>query len=179
LSLGTGGTPSTFTGYLKFTFLWLFALRHPHCPAPIPEGLQNTEFLRPGCVPVRRSARPDVAGIVPHRQTNQWPSPEVFLGLHRQGLPVKVPHRNQRLREALSWAFLQQECQPREQRRSLSCAQMRWQHAHDPSPGGYQDCDRSRLRRLVTILRPTVDCPGLFSTRRPTRSNKRRRQENG
>jgi len=78
LSLGPGGTPSTFAGYMKITFLRLFALRHPRCPAPIPEELQNSGFLRPGSIPVRRSARPDVAGIAPHRQTNQWPSPEVF-----------------------------------------------------------------------------------------------------
>src|SRR5579862_5308127 len=40
LNLGPGGTPSTFLGYLRITFLRLFALRNPYTPAPIPEVLR-------------------------------------------------------------------------------------------------------------------------------------------
>ncbi|KAA8908141.1 hypothetical protein FN846DRAFT_946113 [Sphaerosporella brunnea] len=78
LSLGPGGTPSTFPGYLKITFLRLFTLRNTYTPAPVPSELRNTGFLRTGQIPTRLSNRPNVAGIAPHRQTNQRPSKEIF-----------------------------------------------------------------------------------------------------
>jgi hypothetical protein len=78
LSLGPGGTPSTFPGYLKITFLRLFTLRNTCAPVPVPAELKNTGFLRPGSISVRQSDRPNVAGIAPHRQTNQRPSKEIF-----------------------------------------------------------------------------------------------------
>jgi len=78
LSLGPGGTPSNFYGYMKITFLRLFALSDPRCPDPIPAELKNTGFLRPGAISPRQSRRPEVKGIAPHRQTTQRPQQDVF-----------------------------------------------------------------------------------------------------
>ena len=78
LSLGPGGTPSNFLGYLKITFLRLFALSNPHRPDPVPDRFRGTGFLKAGAIGMRRSSRPAVAGIAPHRQTNQRPQKDVF-----------------------------------------------------------------------------------------------------
>ena len=78
LSLGPGGTPSNFYGYLKITFLRLFALSNPHRPDPIPSGLKGTGFLKAGAIGTRPSCRPAVAGIAPHRQTSQRPREDMF-----------------------------------------------------------------------------------------------------
>ncbi len=78
LSLGPGGTPSNFAGYLKVSFLRLFTLRDPFVPEP------PTSNIRPSHgylvdLPVRTGPRPAVAGIAPQRQTDHTTSPE----LHR------------------------------------------------------------------------------------------------
>ncbi|KAF8539127.1 hypothetical protein BDD12DRAFT_738370 [Trichophaea hybrida] len=79
LELGPGGTPSTFCGYMKITFLRIFfALGDPLCPSPIPAELENTGFLRAGAISPRQDRRPDVRGIAPHRQINQIPPQDVF-----------------------------------------------------------------------------------------------------
>ncbi|KAF2088887.1 hypothetical protein K490DRAFT_6820, partial [Saccharata proteae CBS 121410] len=69
LSLGPGGTPHTFTGYLRIKTLSLFALRNPRTPAPVPSDLRQTGHLSD--LPPRSGPRPRVEGIAPHRQTEQ------------------------------------------------------------------------------------------------------------
>jgi hypothetical protein len=78
LSLGPGGTPANFYGYMKITFLRIFALSNPHSADPVPAELQNTGFLNHALVRPRPSARPEVVGIAPHRQTNQLPDKDIF-----------------------------------------------------------------------------------------------------
>lgn len=80
LSLGPGGTPSTFAGYLRVSYLRLFTLKDPFTPPPAsPTMLPASGYLL--CLPRRPEARPRVAGIAPHRQTNQIPSPQVHGAL--------------------------------------------------------------------------------------------------
>ncbi|MCJ1226637.1 hypothetical protein MMC12_003290 [Toensbergia leucococca] len=76
LSLGPGGTPSTFSGYLRVTYLRVFHARvdtytpQPWTPSTKPlHGHLHT-------LPSRLGPRPRVAGIAPHRQTTQHASPE-------------------------------------------------------------------------------------------------------
>lgn len=101
LSLGPGGTPSNFFGYMKITFLRLFTLSNPHCPDPIPLEYQNTGYLRAISIPLRRSVRPDVVGIAPHRQTNQRPQKDVFNYLSCSIMKLAKDHPD-RLRIATS-----------------------------------------------------------------------------
>lgn len=80
LSLGPGGTPSTFAGYLRVSYLRLFTLKDPFTPpAASPTTLPASGYLL--CLPRRPETRPRVAGIAPHRQTNQIPSPQVHGAL--------------------------------------------------------------------------------------------------
>ncbi|KAF2722554.1 hypothetical protein K431DRAFT_211322, partial [Polychaeton citri CBS 116435] len=67
LSLGPGGTPQTFSGYLKVTLLGLFALRNPFTPPSAANGL--TGYLLE--LPLRLGPQPETAGIAPHRQRTQ------------------------------------------------------------------------------------------------------------
>lgn len=84
LSLGPGGTPSTFTGYLRVSFLRLFTLKDPFTP-PIatPTTLPTDGYLLR--LPTRRGPRPRVAGIAPHRQLDQRSTPQIHQAL-RDGL---------------------------------------------------------------------------------------------
>lgn len=76
LSLGPGGTPSTFAGYLRVSYLRLFTLKDPFTPPlACPTTLPTNGYLL--CLPRRPQNRPRVAGIAPHRQINQIPSPQV------------------------------------------------------------------------------------------------------
>ena len=71
LSLGPGGTPSTFSGYLWVTFLKIFFARSD---TYVPPSLTPYEHPARGYlkeIPHRRGPRPLVAGIAPHRQTTQ------------------------------------------------------------------------------------------------------------
>lgn len=80
LSLGPGGTPSTFAGYLRVSYLRLFTLKDPFTPPPAsPTTLPASGYLL--CLPRRPETRPRVAGIAPHRQINQIPSPQVHGAL--------------------------------------------------------------------------------------------------
>ena len=81
LSLGPGGTPSTFTGYLRVTFLRIFVARtDTYVPPPLSSYEKPvTGYLHD--LPNRRGPRPTVAGIAPHRQTTQKGSPEMQLAL--------------------------------------------------------------------------------------------------
>ena len=82
LSLGPGGTPSTLQGYLRVTWLRLYAHKNPFLPPPLtPEALPSSGYLLR--LPQRSGQRPRVAGIAPHRQLDQRPSPAIFVGMER------------------------------------------------------------------------------------------------
>lgn len=80
LSLGPGGTPSNFAGYLKVSGLRLFTLKDPFIPEAPTSNVQpiNGYLVR---LPFRPGPRPAVAGIAPQRQVNQKPSPELHQSL--------------------------------------------------------------------------------------------------
>lgn len=80
LALGPGGTPSTFVGYLRVTYLRLFTLRDPFQPPSLAQPMYpQWGYLRNL---LRRSGpRPAVAGIAPHRQLNQKPGPRLHHAL--------------------------------------------------------------------------------------------------
>ncbi|KAI9779352.1 MAG: hypothetical protein M1839_007460 [Geoglossum umbratile] len=96
LNLGPGGTPSTFLGYLRITFLRLFALRNPHIPAPIPAVLRpQLGYLTPERairLPKRAGSRPKVTGIAPHRQINQKGTPVNFVELSQAVRGLAATH---------------------------------------------------------------------------------------
>ncbi len=80
LSLGPGGTPSTFAGYLRVSCLRLFVLKDPFTPpVATPTTLPANGYLLR--LPTRPEPRPKVAGIAPHRQLNQIPSARVHGAL--------------------------------------------------------------------------------------------------
>ncbi|KAI4198821.1 MAG: hypothetical protein LQ350_005062 [Teloschistes chrysophthalmus] len=77
IALGPGGTPKTPFGYLRISYLRLFTLKDPLSPPP------RTATHRPAQgflvqLPKRPQPRPSVAGIAPHRQTNQKPPSEIY-----------------------------------------------------------------------------------------------------
>ncbi|CCX06271.1 hypothetical protein FPQ18DRAFT_328980 [Pyronema domesticum] len=94
LALGPGGTPSTPLGYLRICLLKVFALRNTLKCSPIPDHLRNTGFLRDP-LPARRSARPVVVGIAPHRQKSQNPSATIYETLSNRikQLAVDFPEK--------------------------------------------------------------------------------------
>lgn len=77
LALGPGGTPSNFLGYLRISYLRLFTLKDPLTPPP-PTQTERPDkgFLQQ--LPKRPQPRPSVAGIAPHRQTNQKPPAHLY-----------------------------------------------------------------------------------------------------
>lgn len=82
LDLGPGGTPSTFLGYLRVSCLRLFAIKNPF----IPPSITATTLPQAGYLvrlPRRPGPRPIVAGIAPHRQTNQKGPPHLHAALSR------------------------------------------------------------------------------------------------
>lgn len=80
LSLGPGGTPSTFAGYLRVSCLRLFTLKDPFTP-PIatPATLPTDGYLLR--LPMRHGPRPKVVGIAPHRQLDQRSTPQIHQSL--------------------------------------------------------------------------------------------------
>ena len=82
LALGPGGTPSTFAGYLRVTYLRLFTIRDPFQPPSLalPTCPQGSYLSR---LPQRSGPRPVTAGIAPHRQLNQKCSPDLHHALRR------------------------------------------------------------------------------------------------
>ena len=82
LDLGPGGTPSTFAGYLRVSYLRLYALKNPFIPPTVtPSTLPQVSYLVR--LPRRPGPRPTVAGIAPHRQTNQKGPPHLHAALRR------------------------------------------------------------------------------------------------
>lgn len=80
LALGPGGTPSTFLGYLRVTYLRLFVLRDPFQPPSLARPtFPQWGYLR--SLPRRSGPRPVVAGIAPHRQLNQKCGPLLHRAL--------------------------------------------------------------------------------------------------
>ncbi len=84
LALGPGGTPSTFAGYLRVSYLRFFALRDPFQPPSLAQAMYPDRgylhSLRKRCGP-----RPLVAGIAPQRQLNQKCAPDLHQAI-RQAL---------------------------------------------------------------------------------------------
>ena len=84
ISLGPGGTPSTFFGYLKITYLRLFALSDPYKPAtfsePIYPAVGYYQRAR-SWLPERRGPRPTIAGIAPQRQLDQPGCAQIYQAL--------------------------------------------------------------------------------------------------
>ncbi|KAL8685744.1 MAG: hypothetical protein Q9218_007568 [Villophora microphyllina] len=77
MALGPGGTPKNVLGYLRISYLRLFTLKHPFSPPlPIPGQYPADGFLLK--LPKRPQPRPSVAGIAPHRQTDQKPSADIY-----------------------------------------------------------------------------------------------------
>jgi len=84
LSLGPGGTPSTFAGYLKITYLRLFALSDPFTPPTILDPrniLPAAGHLEssPARLARRDGPRPRVEGIAPQRQLDQRGCPDTHF----------------------------------------------------------------------------------------------------
>ena len=86
LALGPGGTPKTFLGYIRVSYLRLFTISDPFRPP----SLAKTVFPKNGYLrylPQRSGPRPLVAGIAPHRQLNQKCTAELHNvlenGLHK------------------------------------------------------------------------------------------------
>ena len=80
ISLGPGGTPPTFAGFLRVEVLSFFALRNPYAPAATPERFRD----QPGYLVdlgKRRPPRPHTRGIAPHRQITQKASREDYVRL--------------------------------------------------------------------------------------------------
>ncbi|PQE06552.1 glutamate-1-semialdehyde -aminomutase protein [Rutstroemia sp. NJR-2017a WRK4] len=82
LSLGPGGTPATFRGYMRITYLRLFALADPYTA---PKATANTKpvtgfYAQSDLkIPHRTGPRPKVAGIAPQRQVSQYGSRAMYL----------------------------------------------------------------------------------------------------
>ncbi|KAB8255616.1 hypothetical protein BDV32DRAFT_111384 [Aspergillus pseudonomiae] len=85
LALGPGGVPSTPAGYLQICILRPFAVRNPLAPPSLPCTLLPQEgYLKSRNLPDRSGPRPKVVGIVPHRQTTQRASAEMYAALTKE-----------------------------------------------------------------------------------------------
>ncbi|KND89500.1 hypothetical protein TOPH_05886 [Tolypocladium ophioglossoides CBS 100239] len=94
INLGPGGTPSTFQGYLRVSWLRLWALRDPFsAPKPDPDRVPSQGILRRQALPYRVGPRPLVAGIAPQRQLDQHGSRQCYLSLRRamETLSIRNP----------------------------------------------------------------------------------------
>ncbi len=73
LALGPGGTPYSFRGYTKLSFISLFKLRDPYIIPVLPAKLRpQNGFLKD--LKARPGHRPHVVGVAPQRQVTQNPS---------------------------------------------------------------------------------------------------------
>ena len=80
LALGPGGTPSTFTGYIRICMLRVGALKDPFTPPAPPPGCRSTSAHLQS-LPRRNGTRPSVAGIAPQRQLDQTASEGAYNAL--------------------------------------------------------------------------------------------------
>ncbi|KAM0564168.1 hypothetical protein ACHAPJ_000377 [Fusarium lateritium] len=93
LNLGPGGTPSTFSGYLRISWFRLLSLSDPFAaPTPDPTRLPTSGILRRQSLPYRPGPRPVVAGIAPQRQLDQHGSRVCYRALRRS--MAKLANRN-------------------------------------------------------------------------------------
>ncbi|KAI9680714.1 MAG: hypothetical protein M1817_004154 [Caeruleum heppii] len=95
LMLGPGGTPSTFSGYLRITFLRLFVIRNPYDPTSLPMIMRpEPGFLstRPDPLPYRSGPRPIVTGIAPQRQVTQRAAGSQFTMLASRIRAMALEH---------------------------------------------------------------------------------------
>ncbi|KAK2005170.1 hypothetical protein LX36DRAFT_562934 [Colletotrichum falcatum] len=90
LGLGPGGTPATFSGYVRIAWFRLWALRDPFtAPDPDPNRLPKRGILRQDDdphhwpLPYRPGPRPLVAGIAPQRQLDQHGTVPHYHALRR------------------------------------------------------------------------------------------------
>lgn len=96
LNLGPGGTPSTFFGYLKITYLRLFALSDPYTPATFSEKIYPATGYYERAhswLPERMGPRPKIAGIAPQRQLDQTGCAQMYRMLRTslENLAVRHP----------------------------------------------------------------------------------------
>lgn len=104
LSLGPGGTPGTFLGYLKITYLRIFRLRDPFtAPEKTLDIFPSVGLLQRerGWLAQRCGPRPTIAGIAPQRQINQRGCPEMYQ-LLRNTLKRAALSHPESLRTAIS-----------------------------------------------------------------------------
>ncbi|KAF2208850.1 hypothetical protein CERZMDRAFT_48506 [Cercospora zeae-maydis SCOH1-5] len=80
LSLGPGGTPATFAGYLRIKLLGIFTLKDPFEAPPVPRRFEDSPGHL-GRLPKRSSPPPLTKGIAPQRQMTQCASPEIYAKL--------------------------------------------------------------------------------------------------
>ncbi|KAK4506990.1 hypothetical protein PRZ48_000724 [Zasmidium cellare] len=93
LSLGPGGTPSNFAGFVRVKFLSQFELRNRYNPGPVPRESKWGGLV---ALPHRSRPRPLTKGIAPHRQMDQRPSQEVYVKL-AAGIEQMAQGRNKDL----------------------------------------------------------------------------------
>ena len=80
LALGPGGTPSTFAGYLRVSYLRFFALKDPFQPPSLAQTMYPDHgYLH--SLRKRSGPRPLVAGIAPQRQINQKCGPDLHQAI--------------------------------------------------------------------------------------------------
>lgn len=98
ISLGPGGTPSTFWGYLKILYLRIFALGNPLRPPKLYSSPNNhmasLGILKKANLEHRPGPRPKVAGIAPQRQLNQMGDTGCYHVLRRSLEYFAVAHPN-------------------------------------------------------------------------------------
>ncbi|MCJ1314264.1 hypothetical protein MMC25_007944 [Agyrium rufum] len=81
LALGPGGTPSTFRGYLRITWLKLIYARNDVFTAPPYTPYEHPAQGYLTHLPSRMHPRPKVRGIAPHRQITQRGTPAIHTAL--------------------------------------------------------------------------------------------------
>ena len=96
ISLGPGGTPPTFWGYLRIVYFRIFSQRNPFSPPrfqfPIEGRGQLPGILSEANLPHRIGPRPSVAGIAPQRQLDQIGTLSCYYSLRRSLRAVSKGH---------------------------------------------------------------------------------------
>ncbi|KAF8448549.1 hypothetical protein BGX38DRAFT_1067071, partial [Terfezia claveryi] len=82
ISLGRGGVPWNFYGYLFITAHRPLTIRSVLLHPTVPTHLTNKGHLTPSSLPTRPGLRPVVKGIIPQRQTTQQGTPITFALTH-------------------------------------------------------------------------------------------------
>ncbi|ATZ55174.1 hypothetical protein BCIN_11g04580 [Botrytis cinerea B05.10] len=104
ISLGPGGTPSTLLGYVKITYLRIFALSDPYNPPKVSDDINPASgYLQRARqhLPIRSGPRPKVAGIAPQRQISQYGSRAMYE-LLRTSLHNLAHRHSDKLKTAVS-----------------------------------------------------------------------------